>query len=157
MKNFYDLYFEMSEDQKKQAKNFGYEFLDEIITPEMEFFLLFGSLYPTGLQYHLAAQAKDANVFSLNQQMDRKQVKDKSKERYASGDKYNFVGMLNSLKSVENKIKEWINQYGPLTLASTNEQLTEKWKKSLEFLSNDFKIEKSKTEIMGHRLYQVSL
>lgn len=157
MKNFYDLYFEMSEDQKRQAKNFGYEFLDEIITPEMEFFLLFGRLYPTGLQYHLAAQAKDANVFSLNQQMDRKQVKDKSKERYASGDKYNFVGMLNSLKSVENKIKEWINQYGPLTLASTNEQLTEKWKKSLEFLSNDFKIEKSKTEIMGHRLYQVSL
>ena len=157
MKNFYDLYFEMSGEQESQAKNFGYKFVDEIITPEMEFFLLFSNLYPTGLQYHLAAQSKDANVFSINQQMNRKQVKDKSKERYATGDKYNFVGMLNSLKSIENKIKEWINQYGPLTLASTNEQLTQKWKKSLEFLSSDFKIQKSETEIAGHKLYQVKL
>lgn len=174
MKNFRLWLENLNPEQKEMASASGYEFVDEIRSGGFNVYLLVNDvMFPKGLKYHIGFEKEGSNVFDYEQQMNRQRVLDANgqpvfdekgqpkKRRKADivnrpeEEKGNFTNQYNSILPILEKIHKWIDLYGNLVIASTNEILTEKWIKNLKLASKWFDLPLNTTtkEYMRHTLH----
>ena len=120
MKKFSKWLESLTDQEQSMLDAYGYVFLDKINSRNFEMVLLKAPHFPQKFRYHLAFHRQGKSSYDINQQFSRNQDKKTDKS----------IGMIDTLGILDpfmNKLVEWLKKYGLLTIASTNDELTNKW------------------------------